>query len=272
MAIPTVITDLSATIASNSPAGGDQAFPNIDDYLRAAYGFIRQGDTKAANIASAGTTDLGAAVGRIVDVTGTTAITSFGTVAAGIWRIVRFTGALTLTHNATSLILPGGANITTAAGDACIAVSLGSGNWVVVSYQRASGAALTPTDTLTLASGTWTPTATAVTNVSSITPYECRYIRVGNIVSFAGAVFVYPENRNNASEFRLTTPINSAWTDQEQASGVISTGGVGADIPANGTIYCDTANPNEIVCSFGNPPSPYTNVGVFRFSGQYQIV
>lgn len=139
MAIPTAITDLSATIASNSPSGSDAAFPNIDDYLRAAYGFIRQSDTKASDVASAASVDLGAVVGRIVDVTGTTTITSFGTVAAGIWRIVRFTGALTLTHHATSLILPGGANITTAAGDCLVAVSLGSGNWVVTHFQPAEG-------------------------------------------------------------------------------------------------------------------------------------
>lgn len=139
MAVPTAITDLSATAASNSPGSTEAVLPNLDDYLRAAFAFIRQGDTKAADIASASTTDLGAAVGRFVDVTGTTTITSFGTVAAGIRRIVRFTGALTLTHNATSLILPGGANITTAAGDCLIAESLGSGNWVVIAYQPATG-------------------------------------------------------------------------------------------------------------------------------------
>jgi hypothetical protein len=136
--VPSVITDLSATAASNSPAGGDAVFPDLDNYLRAHAGLIRYGDTKAGNIASGTTIDLGAAVGRIVDVTGTTPITSFGTVAAGVWRIVRFTGALTLTHNATSLILPGAANITTAAGDCAVAVSLGSGNWVVTQYTVAA--------------------------------------------------------------------------------------------------------------------------------------
>jgi len=139
MAVPTAITDLSATLASNSPAGGDTVFPELDNYLRAAFGFIRQGDAKASDVASATTTDIGAAAGRIVDVTGTTTITSLGTVAAGVWRIVRFTGALTLTHNATSLILPSAANITAASGDVACFVSLGSGNWRCVSYTRASG-------------------------------------------------------------------------------------------------------------------------------------
>lgn len=95
-----------------------------------------------ATVASATTTDIGAATSEHVSITGTTTITGFGTVAAGTRRTGRFTGALTLTHNATSLILPGGANITTAAGDRFSARSLGSGNWVVDWYQRANGQAI----------------------------------------------------------------------------------------------------------------------------------
>jgi len=97
---------------------------------------------KGADIASATTTDIGAATGDFIDVTGTTTITGLGTIAAGIERTVRFTGILTLTHNGTSLILPGAANITTAADDRAIFRSLGSGNWLCVSYNKASGAAV----------------------------------------------------------------------------------------------------------------------------------
>jgi hypothetical protein len=52
---------------------------------------------------------------------------------------VRFAAALTLTHNATSLILPGAANITTAAGDVGIFTSDGSGNWRCINYETAAG-------------------------------------------------------------------------------------------------------------------------------------
>lgn len=90
--------------------------------------------SKGADIASATTTDIGAATGNYVDITGTTTITGLGTVAAGVERTVRFTGALTLTYNATSLILPGAVNITTVAGDAAIFRSLGSGNWRCIVY------------------------------------------------------------------------------------------------------------------------------------------
>ena len=94
--------------------------------------------TKGSAIASATTTDIGAATGMFVHITGTTTITGFGTKTAGVKRIVIFDGILTLTHNATSLILPGGANITTAAGDAAVMVSEGSGNWRCVSYVAAA--------------------------------------------------------------------------------------------------------------------------------------
>lgn len=89
-------------------------------------------------LASAATTDLGSVPGRYVSVTGTTTITAFGTIKAGTIKYVKFTGALTLTHNATSLILPGLSNITTKAGDTAVFVSEGSGNWRCISYGRIS--------------------------------------------------------------------------------------------------------------------------------------
>jgi len=137
-AIPTAMQDMSTTAASNTPAGSESP-TNADDYLRAIQAILRSTNAKGSDIASASTIDLGAATGEFVDVTGTTTITSLGTVAAGIVRTVRFTGALTLTHNATSLILPGSANITTANGDVAQFRSLGSGNWKCVGYIKQSG-------------------------------------------------------------------------------------------------------------------------------------
>jgi hypothetical protein len=90
--------------------------------------------------ASAATCDLGAAGSLFVEITGTTAIASFG-MAANRLRFVRFADALTLTHNATSLVLLGHASRTTAAGDTGIYASDASGNWREINYARAAGVA-----------------------------------------------------------------------------------------------------------------------------------
>lgn len=65
-------------------------------------------EAKSSNIASATTTNLATATGNEVHITGTTTITGLGTVTAGTAIDVIFDGILTLTHNATSLILPNG--------------------------------------------------------------------------------------------------------------------------------------------------------------------
>lgn len=81
------------------------------------------------NLASAATADIGGQASPLVNITGTTTITALGTVQTGIMVFVKFAGALTLTHNATSLILVGGDNITTAADQVFLFKSEGSGNW-----------------------------------------------------------------------------------------------------------------------------------------------
>ncbi len=94
------------------------------------------------NIASATTTNIGAAASNNLTVTGVATINAFDNVTAGMHRYLTFTGALTLTYNATSMILPTAANITTAAGDTALFKSLGSGNWKCLFYIRADGTAL----------------------------------------------------------------------------------------------------------------------------------
>lgn len=93
-------------------------------------------ESKGADIASASTIDLDAATGNLLDVTGTTTITAI-TLSVGRERVVRFTGALTLTHGA-SLVLPGAASITTAAGDFAIFRGYASGVVRCVLYQKAA--------------------------------------------------------------------------------------------------------------------------------------
>jgi hypothetical protein len=95
--------------------------------------------TKAA-VASASTTAIGAAPANNIDITGTTTINAFDSIAFGATRIVYFGGSLTLVQSGVLGLPNGGNNIQTQAGDTAILVSSGGGTWVCYAYQRASGA------------------------------------------------------------------------------------------------------------------------------------
>lgn len=90
----------------------------------------------AGALASASTTDLGAATGNTVIITGTTTITSLGTASqAGVRRVAIFTDALILTHSST-LICLGEANITTEDGDVAEFIALSTTEWRMISYSK----------------------------------------------------------------------------------------------------------------------------------------
>ena len=94
---------------------------------------------KGADIASATALTLGTD-GNYFDVTGITTITSISTTGAvGTVIKLHFDGILTLTHNATSLVLPSGANIVTAVGDEVEFIEYSVGNFRCVNYTKADG-------------------------------------------------------------------------------------------------------------------------------------
>ncbi len=128
----TILTSNTAVTIAQGGTGATTAAGAIDALIAGE-----------VTLASSATPNLGGTASPNVQITGTTTITGFTSATAGIYRNVRFAASLTLTHNATSLILPnGGNNITTAAGDNALIQSLGSGNWLVRGYWPASGAAL----------------------------------------------------------------------------------------------------------------------------------
>ena len=148
MPVPAVITDLAVAAATNSPAGTEAVTTSTgpDEYFRAHAAIVRRLHAKGADVASAATVDLGAINdGSYIKITGTTTITSFGTIAAGVERTLLFADALTLTHDVTKIILPGGVNIVTAAGDVFVFVSEGAGLWRCKTYQLATGGPLNNT-------------------------------------------------------------------------------------------------------------------------------
>lgn len=116
------------------------------------FNFRMMSQTHGADIASAGTVNLDTATGDLVDVTGTTTITAI-TLADGKKATVRFTGILTLT-NGGSLVLPGGANITTAAGDYAAFRGYSGGVVRCSSYIKADGTPVVNANGTTITLGT----------------------------------------------------------------------------------------------------------------------
>lgn len=141
-------------------------------------------------IASATTTDLGTISSHNAQITGTTTITGFGSTASITEPIylISFTGSLTLTYNATSLIIPGAANITTANGDTAMVEYLGTGNWRVLQYTRVSGAGIVSVTPLCGATG-WTMTNNAGTPNTNVDIVAANYVLLNssNNVTFTGS-------------------------------------------------------------------------------------
>jgi len=135
--------------------------------------------TAEATVASATTTDLASGSSNFVAISGTATVTSFGSNALTTNPIYkcRATGAFTLTHNASSLILPGGANITAASGDTFEAKYEGSGNWRINWYEKATGkAVITSTTSTDLPTGTLIQSLAATdatnTDLSTLIPND----------------------------------------------------------------------------------------------------
>jgi hypothetical protein len=213
----------AATVFSSSNAG--------EIYVDVPGRIFDELNLSAITVASATTCDIGAAQAAKIIVSGTTPITSLGTTAHKR-RFVKFTGALTLTHNATSLILPGGASIATAVGDTAVFLSDSSGNWTCWLYQKANGkgvigpavgditglgtgvatflatpssanlaAAVTDEDgtgSLPMeATGTWTPSDQSGGGLT-FSAVSCKYTRIGNMVHAYGT-FTFPANASGAT-------------------------------------------------------------------------
>lgn len=151
MPVPTTLRGISTTASSNSPAGTDAIGSTLDDYLRSIQTVFRQYlASQGSAMTAASTVDLSTADGYYITINGSTTITSFGTEQAGISYLLKFAATPVITYNATSLILPGAANITAAAGDLMLVVSEGSGNWRCEMYQPATS---TPVEKLPTTKG-----------------------------------------------------------------------------------------------------------------------
>lgn len=245
------------------------------DALRTAFGKVNDNfdelyagvfSTEVA-VASASTCNIGAADSPFVEITGTTAITSFGS-AVDRFRCIRFSGALTLTHG-SSLVLPGAANITTAAGDTAIAVSDATGKWRVYVYSKASGAGGAPAvaDLTDTAWTSWTPTVSSQSGTvtgATITKsgsykiigktlfwkINCTLTSIGSGSPGGAVMFTVPSGLAPAAG-------NNAGAGYYVNDGALA----GVNASSNGSIYAFKANGTTL----------WANGNVFAISGYYEL-
>lgn len=255
--IPDTLRSWSATAGSNSPTGGTSIGTGLDDNLRAIQAAIRGYLAGApANMASASTVELSTATSNYVNITGTTTITAFGAESSGIQVLLKFAGALTLTHHSTSLILPGGNNITTAAGDVAEFVSEGSGNWRCLWYRRAYGNAIVSVkDFGAVGDGVTNDTTAIQAAVTSLTQGQILYFPAGQYLM--GQVIFDGKSNVGVSAYgaRFTLSGNSAgFLVKGICSGIYVAGGT---ITGDGVNRDASPSTAQIGWLFGNESGAY---------------
>ncbi len=226
---------------------------------------------KGVDVASAAALTLGTD-GNSFDVTGTAAITSIDTVGIGSHITLQFDGILTLTHHATDLILPGAANITTAAGDIAVLYEYATGDWRCVSYARASAAPLTYEE------GTWTP-ALQDTDFSDAEgqTYSLQtgvYTKIGNRLFFSGRIVLTSVGTLSGSSYinglpetaaALATPVSVMGTNLNITAGHSLAGGITTLGRIELSVWDAAAGVTIMQIS------EITGNATLRFSGSYEI-
>ena len=153
------------------------------------------GMDKGADIASASPLVIGTD-GDYFDVTGVTGFAAM-TVTANRHFFLQFDAILIMTHHATNLDLPGGANITTAAGDVGEFFSTGANTVQCVNYTKADGKAVIASgianvveDTTPQLGGTLDTNTKAINlsydTVASHATTSAIWAAAGNIINFTG--------------------------------------------------------------------------------------
>lgn len=116
-----------------------------------------------------------------------------------------------------------------------------------------------------IASGTWTPTGTALVNLDSVTPGAGQYIRVGDVVTVGIQVLINP-TASGPVAFALSTPVTTAFTSSGEASGVaLSLNGATAEL---GSVVAQAAS-SDVVVSIENTAT-ISVTSIVSFS--YQVI
>jgi hypothetical protein len=183
----------------------------LDDANAAAARITLQLEAVRADIASATTLDLDATLTHSLNVTGTTPTTGM-TLADGAYRILRANAAWPITHGA-SLICPGAASYTCAAGDLILAIGEPAGV-VRLAIWKADGTAVVASAAFDPASpgaiGGTTPAAITATTLTTTGAQDARAVRyAGDASRHHEAEITKPANIGSSSTLDVATCILS---------------------------------------------------------------
>jgi hypothetical protein len=201
------------------------------------------------SLASASTADFGTISSHNISLTGTTTITSFGSTAVTSTPIYYFTlaGAITLTYNATSLIIPGATDFVGAAGDSGAALYLGSGNWRILSITRANGLGVLPSPTPLCGAIGFTMTNNAGTPSTSIDMAAEQAVMLnsaGVAISASSVAVTVNTTTTGANALDTGTRANSTWynfyliSNGTATAGLASLSATSPTMPSGYTYKC----------------------------------
>lgn len=115
-------------------------------------------------------------------------------------------------------------------------------------------------------SGTYTPSLTNTTNITSSTPYTCQYMRVGSVVNVSGAIFLTFTSVSTATEVGISLPIASNLAQTYQLGGGAGSGnGI-----YFGTLQGDVTNDRATLKMTSPPTGTTTSTLYFNFT--YQVI
>lgn len=92
-------------------------------------------------------------------------------------------------------------------------------------------------------SGTFSPTATIISNMDAVTVSEVQFLRIGNTVTVSGRVTVDPTTTVTSTSFRITLPVASNLAAINQCGGTAAAIAIAGQVAG---IYADATN-NEAI-------------------------
>lgn len=116
-----------------------------------------------------------------------------------------------------------------------------------------------------LASGTYTPVASNLTDLVNLTMYQAQYMRVGSIVTVSGAFEAEVFDQLFKSTFDITLPIASNLASSEDLAGVCSGS---QNIPTSGRILGNGGSSTASVSILGETGVDIT----YAYTFTYQII